>query len=111
MKVEISTRDLRHSARLEDHVREEIERELLRYQDRLTRVEVHIGDHNAKKGGADDKRCMMEARPKGRHPIAVEAVGPSVYEVVSDAAEKLRRALEHRLMRAAKRPASAVRAA
>ena len=38
---------------------------LSRFDDRLTRVEVHLGDENAGKSGAADKRCMIEARPAG----------------------------------------------
>ena len=32
---------------------------------RLSRVEVHLNDVNAQKGGADDIRCVVEARPEG----------------------------------------------
>ena len=44
---------------------------LARFEDRLTRLEVHVSDENARKGGADDKTCMVEARPRGGRPIGV----------------------------------------
>lgn len=42
-----------------------------RFEDRITRLEVHVSDENAHKGGADDKTCMIEARPRGGRPIGV----------------------------------------
>ena len=42
-----------------------------RYADRVSRVQVHLGDENSHKNGSADKRCMMEARLDGRPPIAV----------------------------------------
>ena len=37
----------------------------------ITRVEIHLTDENAKKGGRNDKRCVMEARLEKHQPIAV----------------------------------------
>lgn len=36
----------------------------------ISRVEVHLSDEDGKKGGQNDKRCMMEARLDGRQPAA-----------------------------------------
>lgn len=58
-----------------DNVAERIENsvrsKLARFEERLTRVEVHVSDENARKGGADDKTCMIEVRPRGEKPIGV----------------------------------------
>lgn len=62
---------------------------------RLTRVEVHIGDVNAHKGGDSDIRCSMEARPEGHQPVAVEHKAGSIEDAVDGAAGKLRRSLDH----------------
>jgi len=48
------------NARLEQKVR----RKLKRFEERLSRVEVHISDVNGPKGGGD-KRVSIEARPAG----------------------------------------------
>lgn len=61
----------------------------------LTRVEVHIGDENSAKGGAADKRCMMEGRVRGRPPIAVTEHAATIDQAVRGAADKLARALRH----------------
>jgi ribosome-associated translation inhibitor RaiA len=76
--------------RLEQRVRER----LSRFEDRLTRVEVHISDVDGPRGGADDKRASLEARPNGLAPIGVVADADSIDAAVSNAADKAARALE-----------------
>ncbi len=62
---------------------------------RITRVEAHLGDENAAKGGSKDKRCVLEARPEGLRPIVVTHHDATLKLSVSGAAAKLRAALEH----------------
>lgn len=61
---------------------EDVRRRLSRFAHRLTRVEVHLEDVNADRGGACDKKCVIEVRPEGAAPIAVSDcagdVGPSI---------------------------------
>jgi hypothetical protein len=38
---------------------------------RLSRIEVHLADANGAKGGPDDIRCTVEARPEGMQPQTV----------------------------------------
>ncbi len=64
-------------------------------EDRITRIEVHLSDVNGNKGGNDDKRCMMEARPAGQQPVAVTDEAATVEEAVHGAANKLKRLLDH----------------
>ena len=61
----------------------------------LTRVEVHLSDENGGKSGPKDKRCKMEARPKGHQPILVSHDADSLTQAVEGAAQKLEHALEH----------------
>lgn len=96
MKIEISTQAIKSSEAINEHVEKQIEHAIGRFGDRITRVEVHLGDQNAHKTGPQDKRVMMEARPAGFDPIAVEAHGEDLYAVVSDAAGKLGRAVTRR---------------
>jgi ribosome-associated translation inhibitor RaiA len=70
-----------------------------RFAERITRVEVHLSDANADKGGDRDKRCTIEARIGGLAPIAVSHEAPTLLEAIDAAAEKLERALEHALGR------------
>ena len=66
-----------------------------RFSEQVTRVEVHLSDENGQKGGADDKRCMMEARLQGRPPTAVSHRAPTMQLAIDGAAAKLARALEN----------------
>lgn len=72
---------------------------LSRFANQVTRVEVHFSDQNAEKGGADDKRCMMEARLEGRPPTAVTHQAATVEAAMDGAAAKLARAIENVLGR------------
>jgi len=66
--------------------------------DRLSRVEVWIADENgATKGGPDDKRCSMEAHPRGRKPVGVKHHAADVPTAIRGAAERLARVLEREL--------------
>ncbi|MDO9500384.1 hypothetical protein [Falsiroseomonas sp.] len=65
-----------------------------RFEAHLTRVEVHLGDVNAEKGGARDKRCLVEARPTDMAPIAVSHQAATVPIAMSG---KLGRALALRV--------------
>lgn len=68
---------------------------LARFEDRLTRIEVHVSDENARKHGADDKACTIEARPRGGRPIGVTEHASKV----DDAARKAGNTLAQRLER------------
>ena len=79
-----------------------VESALGHFADEVTRVEVHLSDENAGKSGAEDKRCVMEARVVGRPPIAVTNRAASLDAAVNGAAQKLVRAIEHDAGRADK---------
>src|SRR3954462_13440425 len=65
-----------------------------RFTDRVSRVQVHLGDENSSsKGGPNDKRCMIEARVDGRPPIAVTANAPTLEQAMEGAADKIERSL------------------
>lgn len=93
MLIEINYRDGHSSQALDEQIRESLGSTLGHLTDKLTRIEVHLGDENASKTGPNDKRCLLEARPKGLDPIAIETHGTDYYDTVHDAAGKLKRAL------------------
>jgi ribosome-associated translation inhibitor RaiA len=82
--------DAEANERLEDRVRERLQR----YEQRLTHVEVHISDVDGPKGGGDDKRASLEARPTGLAPVGVVADAKTIEAAVMGAADKAVRALE-----------------
>ena len=67
--------------------------------DHITRVEVHPSDENSDKGGANDKRCMMEACLEHHELIAVTDDAGTIAQAIEGAAGKLQRLLDHTLGR------------
>lgn len=61
---------------------------------RLTRVEVYLADVNGAKGGADDIRCTVEARPEGRQPQTVTHTDANVEAALRGGAKKIRALLD-----------------
>lgn len=100
MQIQVNYGGIPSSAALNEHVENELHGALAHLADRLTRIEVHLGDTNsAAKRGPEDKRCLLEARPRGMKPIAVEHFGDDIYDTVTEATGKLRRALITRFER------------
>ncbi len=100
MQIQFNYANVEASKPLEDHVATVLQSSVGRFADRLTRIEAHFSDLNgAKKSGPADKRCLLEARPTGRDPIAIECVGDTFYTAASEAAGKLGRAIANRLDR------------
>lgn len=95
MLVQINTdRNIEGHEALARRVEDKVRAALDRYGDRLTRVEVHLGDENSdKKGGGADQRCTLEARPAGLRPIAVRHEAATLELAIDGALEKFRRAL------------------
>lgn len=72
--------------------------QLSRYAQDVTSIEMQLTDENhGAKGGAADKRCMLEARINGRPPVAVTHDAPDQDLAIRGAVEKLDRALDHAL--------------
>lgn len=65
------------------------------WTDHLTRIEVHLRDVNAGKGGDGDKHCVLEARIAGRAPLSVSDSAATSAQAIRGATAKLQQALEH----------------
>lgn len=100
MQIQVNTdSSIEGREKLADHVQSVVETLLSRFSSRITRVEVHLSDENRRKGGPDDKRCMMEARIGGSQPTAVTHQAATLEQAVEGAAEKLKRSIESTLGR------------
>ncbi|HET8818551.1 MAG TPA: HPF/RaiA family ribosome-associated protein [Xanthomonadaceae bacterium] len=98
MKILINTdHNLQTDESVVRHVEDTVENHLGRYADQVTRIEVHLRDENAAKGGAHDKHCTMEARLEGRPPLAVSDDSETLAVAINGAAKKLQRALGNSL--------------
>jgi hypothetical protein len=76
-----------------------IEGALRRFAAQITRVDVHITDENANKGGAADKKCVIELRLSGLTPVVGTHHAPSAKLAVDGAVEKAKRAADSLLGR------------
>lgn len=79
---------------LESRVNAMIEQHLGRFFPRLTRIEVHLSDSNADKGGGNDKHCALEARMQHERPIGVSHQDENMEKAIRGACDKLKARLE-----------------
>ena len=70
---------------------------LARFSQDVTRVEVQIRDTHAARKGADDIRCMLEARISGRDPVAATHHAATQDEAFRGATQRLLHLLDHTL--------------
>jgi ribosome-associated translation inhibitor RaiA len=95
MKIQVNTgAHVDGHDRLAAHVGATVEQALGHFRDHITRVEVHLSDENADKGGLHDHRCMLEARLEGRQPVAVTEHAATQDQAVHGAAQKLAHLLD-----------------
>lgn len=95
MLIHVNTdKNIEGSARQTAYFTDTLKGALTRFEDQITRVEVHLSDQNAEKGGSDDKRCLLEARMKGTKPIVVSHSAENLDMALSGAIDKLTRSLE-----------------
>ena len=89
-----SDKTIKGDKRNQDFFTSQIEGHLDRYEPYITRIEVHLSDQNGNKEGRNDIQCLMEARLKGRKPIAVSDRADTIEQAVSGSIDKLKISLE-----------------
>jgi ribosomal subunit interface protein len=100
MKIQVNTDVHIHGTEaLAAQVSASVEQALERFEEQITRVEVHLSDENAGKSGQRDQRCMLEVRLEGRRPVAVIDHAATLVQAVDGAAQKLAHLLDSRLGR------------
>lgn len=100
MKIQINTdKNATASEELRTSLTTLITDELSRYNDKITRLEIHLSDEDGSKDGHNDKRCMLEARLEGMQPIAVRDHSNTYEEAVMGTVTKLKTSLKSKLGR------------
>jgi hypothetical protein len=84
-----SDKNINVDTRVIEFVEVEVKRVLGRLSSKLTRVEVHLSDVNSHKSGANDKRCMIEARPARHRPLSTTNQAATVKQAVRGALDKM----------------------
>jgi ribosome-associated translation inhibitor RaiA len=94
MKIQINTdKNVEGHERLDAYFSGELQKTLARFEDKVTRIEVHFGDENSAKFGIDDKRCLIEARPVNMQPIAVTEHADTIEKAFGGALVKIKKVL------------------
>lgn len=95
MQIQIRTdNNVQGHEALESRVNSMVEQHLGRFFPYLTRIEVHLSDTNADKGGGNDKRCAIEARMEHQRPVGVSHDDESMEKAIRGACDKLKTRLE-----------------
>ncbi|MBW6482070.1 MAG: HPF/RaiA family ribosome-associated protein [Vicingaceae bacterium] len=94
MQIQFNTdNNIAGTDKLKETISETLTDALSKFNDKITRLEVHLSDENGRKSGQKDKRCMLEARVEKLKPIAVTADAGSIDQAVDTATDKLIAAL------------------
>jgi ribosome-associated translation inhibitor RaiA len=95
MQIQInSDKNIPMHAKLSGLIEADLHRILNRFEPQLTRIEVHLSDENGDKSGPQDKRCILEARPRHYPSLTVTNDSADVQTALSGAANKMQRLLE-----------------
>jgi ribosome-associated translation inhibitor RaiA len=94
MKIQFNTdKNIEGTEIFETFVSEKIRGGLKHFIDKITRIEVHLSDQNADKGGIDDIQCKIEARVEGMQPVIVVGKSGSKENALDDAVDKMKATL------------------
>ena len=95
MKIQFNTdKNIQGTERIATFVSEKINHELRRFDDKITRIEVHLSDQNGLKAGIDDIQCKIEARVKGAQPVMVVSKSSSKEKALDIGITKMKTTLD-----------------
>ena len=102
MQINVNTdRTIDKHQGLDEHVQSVVEGAIGRFEDQVHRIEVHLSNEQAQKGADGGNRCMMEAHVSGYAPVVVNEHGVNLHQAITQAGNKLKRALDSALGRLA----------
>ncbi len=94
MTIQFNTdNNIEGKERLAAFVNQTIAKELDRFDEYITRIEVYLSDENGDKKGPKDKKCVIEARLRNKQPLAVSTHEETIEKAVSVAISKVKSAL------------------
>jgi len=95
MQIQInSDKNIEITKEAKDDLKSKVEKRLGRFDNLISRVEVHLSDENSDKSGLNDKKCLMEARLLNRQPIIVTDHSDNVGKSFVSCLNKLRRKVD-----------------
>lgn len=98
MKIQVNTdKNINGKESLANYVKATIEENLSRFDESITRVDVHLSDDNGNKEGAADKRCLIEVKAENIPSVAVSTVEDTLHKAINGAIEKMKKTLAGKL--------------
>lgn len=95
MQIQInSDKNIEITKEAKDDLKSKVEKKLDRFDNLVSRVEVHLSDENSDKSGLNDKKCLMEARLLNRQPIIVTDHSDNVGKSFVSSLNKLQRKID-----------------
>ncbi|HOU01019.1 MAG TPA: ribosome-associated translation inhibitor RaiA [Bacteroidales bacterium] len=95
MKIQInSDKNIQITERFEKYFSEKINLALKRFEDNITRIEIHLSDQNARKTGPDDLQCKIEARLKDLKPVIATGKSNTKEKALDEALKKMKASLD-----------------
>ena len=94
MKIKINTDNhIKGSEEFKEEYKQLLAKSLSRFEEYVTRFEVYFSDENKAKKAVDDKKCVIEARVKGRNPESVSHNADTLKHAFDGALEKMKSVL------------------
>lgn len=91
MKIQLNTdNNIQSTEVLKKYVSEKVNAAFKHYAEKITRIELHLSDQNAEKGGLDDIQCKIEARVEGKQPVIVASKSNSKEIALDEALDKMK---------------------
>jgi|SRR5450432_540976 len=84
----------------ENQLKVSLSKDLKRFNDYITSLEVHFTDENGFKTGPNDIKCILEAHLKGMKSVVVKATENTLEQSVHGAIDKLKDSLDSIIGRA-----------
>lgn len=98
MKIQVNTdKNIEGREKLTAYVESLITEGLSRFNENITKVEVHLSDENAGKEGTDDKKCLIEVRVEKVGPVVTSDLSTTLHKAIEGAISKMKHALESKL--------------
>lgn len=94
MEIKINTDNhIQGSEAFKEEYKELLSKALGRFEQYVTRFEVFFSDENKAKKATDDKKCVIEARVKGRNPESASHNAGTIKHAFDGALDKIKSVL------------------
>jgi ribosome-associated translation inhibitor RaiA len=102
MQINVNTdRTIDKHQGLDEHVEAIVQNAIGRFGEQVNRVDVHLSNENSQKQIDGGNKCLMEAHVAGYAPVVVNDHAVNLHQAITNAGNKLKRALDSALGRLA----------